>query len=102
MTTEARRFTRSTTARAFGDVIRELRTARGLSQESVAERGGFDRTYLSLLERGLRTPTITAIFRLAGALDVTAEILVSDVWGRIPTTVSVPTVQARDSCQGQD
>jgi transcriptional regulator with XRE-family HTH domain len=70
-------------ARAFGSTIRELRTARGLSQEAVAERGGFDRTYLSLLERGLRTPTITAIFRLADALGVSADSLVSDAYARI-------------------
>jgi transcriptional regulator with XRE-family HTH domain len=60
-----------------------MRTARGLSQEVLAERSGFDRTYLSLLERGRRTPTITAIFRLADALDVPADSMVSDAYARI-------------------
>ena len=74
---------RNAVALAFGATIRKMRTARGLSQETLAERGGFDRTYPSLLERGLSTPTLTAIFRLADALDITPETLLSDAYDRI-------------------
>lgn len=62
---------------AFGRVLRELRHARGLSQEKLAFLGGFDRTYPSLLERGLRTPTLSVIFRLADVLGITASQLVA-------------------------
>ena len=62
---------------AFGCVVRELRNARGLSQEALAELSDFDRTYPSLLERGLRTPTLGAVFRLASALGVSAQALVA-------------------------
>jgi transcriptional regulator with XRE-family HTH domain len=55
---------------AFGSALRQLRRARGLTQEGLALVGGFDRTYPSLLERGLRTPTLSVLFRLAEALGV--------------------------------
>jgi transcriptional regulator with XRE-family HTH domain len=68
---------RQKVAMAFGRVLRELRHARGLSQEQLASLGDFDRTYPSLLERGLRTPTLTVIFRLADVLGITASALVA-------------------------
>jgi ribosome-binding protein aMBF1 (putative translation factor) len=63
-------------ALAFGALVRELRTAQGLTQEGLAEKGGFHRTYPSLLERGLRTPTLSVLFRLADTLGVSAPALV--------------------------
>jgi transcriptional regulator with XRE-family HTH domain len=68
---------RQTVAIAFGRVLRELRRARGLSQEQLASLSDFDRTYPSLLERGLRTPTLSVIFRLAEVLGITASTLVA-------------------------
>jgi transcriptional regulator with XRE-family HTH domain len=68
---------RQKVAIAFGRVLRELRRQKGLSQEQLASLGEFDRTYPSLLERGLRTPTLTVIFRLADVLGITAASLVS-------------------------
>ena len=38
--------------KAFGNRIRTLRTARGLSQEQLAELTGFHRTYIGMIERG--------------------------------------------------
>ena len=60
---------RTDAARAFGRALRNARQVAGLSQEKLAERGDFDRTYPSLLERGLRTPTFAVIICLAEALD---------------------------------
>ncbi len=68
---------RQNVATAFGRVLRELRHARGLSQEQLAALGDFDRTYPSLLERGLRTPTLTVVFRLAEVLGMPASALVA-------------------------
>jgi transcriptional regulator with XRE-family HTH domain len=45
-----------------------MRTTAGMSQENLAERSGLSRNYVSDLERGLKKPTITTIFRLAAAL----------------------------------
>jgi transcriptional regulator with XRE-family HTH domain len=63
---------RSAVAIAFGDVLRELRQQRGLTQEGLAAVGGFHRTYPSLLERGLRTPSLCVLFQLADSLGVSA------------------------------
>lgn len=54
----------------FGKVLRELRETNNISQEKLAEYCDLDRTYISLLERGLRQPTITTLFKLSKALNV--------------------------------
>lgn len=41
----------------FGVVLTELRKRKKLSQEQLATDCGLDRTYISLLERGMRQPT---------------------------------------------
>lgn len=62
--------------KAFGEALREVRAGRGLSQQDLALESELDRTYISLLERGLRQPTITTLIALADALDVDPTILV--------------------------
>jgi transcriptional regulator with XRE-family HTH domain len=47
-----------------------IRKRRALSQEELGFEAGFDRTFVSLLERGLRSPTIRTVVRLAEILDV--------------------------------
>ena len=63
---------------AFGAVLRAARKQKGLSQEQLADAAGVDRTLPSLLERGLRTPTLGTLLRLAEALGISAEMLVED------------------------
>lgn len=63
----------------FGKVLRELRDGNGVSQEKLAEYCDLDRTYISLLERGLRQPTITTIFKLANALNISPSQLIAKV-----------------------
>jgi transcriptional regulator with XRE-family HTH domain len=50
--------------------VRELRQARGYSQEELAERSGLHRTYISSLERGQRNVGIDNVRVLAEALGV--------------------------------
>jgi len=61
----------------FGERVRELRKEQGLSQEGFADMCGFDRTYISGIERGVRNPSLSAIEALAMALDVTVAELFS-------------------------
>lgn len=67
---------RKTPEAAFGAVLRELRLAAELSQEALAHECGRHRTYISLLERGLNSPSLGTLFVLASALGTTpSEIL---------------------------
>lgn len=54
----------------FGKRIRELRTAKGLSQEALAVACELDRTYIGGIERGQRNVSLVNIQRIAGALGV--------------------------------
>jgi transcriptional regulator with XRE-family HTH domain len=56
---------------AFATVLRDLRTQKKVSQENLAFLSGLDRTYISLLERGKRQPTLTSLFSISKALDMT-------------------------------
>lgn len=53
----------------IGDVLRELRASAGLTQEELAHRAGVHRTYISLLERNEKSPTLNVLFNIARALD---------------------------------
>ncbi len=64
---------------AFGLVLRDLRRERSLSQEGLALESQLDRTFISLLERGLRQPSLTTIFHLARTLGLSPEDLVAMV-----------------------
>lgn len=61
---------------AFGVVLRRERNRVKLSQEELAHLSNLDRTFISLLERGLRQPSLNSIFSIANTLNVSADILV--------------------------
>jgi transcriptional regulator with XRE-family HTH domain len=50
-----------------------------LSQESLAERCGFDRTYISMLERGCRNPAFLNLSKLADGLDLSLSTLLTGI-----------------------
>lgn len=56
--------------KVFGKTLKQIRTERRLSQEKLAELCELDRTYISLLERGLRQPTLSTLFKLLEALEI--------------------------------
>lgn len=78
---------RDEVAHAFGYVLRVARKEVGLSQEELAAIAELDRTYPSLLERGLRTPTLTVLFGLGNALKVDAAQLVQRTADRLEQTL---------------
>jgi transcriptional regulator with XRE-family HTH domain len=61
--------------RRLGMRIRELRTARGWSQEELAHRVGVDRTYQSDVERGMRNFGVLLVYDYARALKVKPDEL---------------------------
>ena len=54
----------------FGKQIRMLRLSNGWSQEKLAEVTDFHRTYIGMVERGERNPSLKSIERFAKAFDV--------------------------------
>jgi len=52
----------------FGKRVRELREARGYSQEGLAEMARLHRTYIGGVERGERNISLLNIWRIADAL----------------------------------
>lgn len=75
---------RNPVAIAFGDVLRAARTQAGLSQEALGLACEIDRTYVSLLERGERQPTLSTIFALSQQLGVAADVLVARTSKALP------------------
>lgn len=56
--------------KAFGSVLQHIRQERGLSQESLGFESGYHRTYISILERGQKSPSLQTIFNLSKALRI--------------------------------
>ncbi|HWB08609.1 MAG TPA: helix-turn-helix transcriptional regulator [Pirellulales bacterium] len=69
--------------RAFGDVVRERRIKQGISQEALADAAGLHRTYISLLERGERNPSLAVLLQLASGLNVSASVLLADLESKL-------------------
>ena len=53
---------------AFARVLQERRTAKKMSREVLAERAGLHQTYIGLIERDLRNPSLDAASSIAEAL----------------------------------
>lgn len=60
---------------AFGANLRAIRNVTEISQEELASRAGLDRTYISLLERGKRNPSLVCIGKLSKALQISLSDL---------------------------
>jgi len=85
---------------AFGLVLRDLRLKSGYSQERLGFDAGYDRTYISLLERGLCSPTLDTIVSLCSVLNVTLKEVSSSVEVKLEELdASRPT--GTDSCNTQ-
>lgn len=63
----------------FAQRLRLERTARGLSQEELAEQAGLHRTYVGSVERGERNITVDNMERLALALGLDVSSLLAPV-----------------------
>jgi len=68
----------------FARALRERRHTMAISQEELAHRADLHRTYVSQLERGLKSPSLAAIAALAAALGVRPHELVRDAEGVNP------------------
>jgi transcriptional regulator with XRE-family HTH domain len=60
----------------FGQHLRELRLARGLTQQQLAALIDSNHPFISNMERGLTLPGLATLVRIAGALGCTISELV--------------------------
>lgn len=65
-------------AHAFGAAVRALRMERGIAQESLAHLAGVERSHMGKIERGEHMPTLAIIFKIAGALQCSTAVLMSE------------------------
>ena len=65
-------------AHAFGAAVRALRMERGIAQESLAHQAGIERSHMGKIERGEHMPTLAIIFKIAGALECSTAVLMSE------------------------
>lgn len=72
---------------AFGTVLAEKRKGAKLSQEALAHECGLDRTYISLLERGLRQPSLKSIFSISSVLGISPSKLIELVEKRMTKNI---------------
>jgi transcriptional regulator with XRE-family HTH domain len=66
-------------SRRLGKAIKLLRSSRGLSQEELADLAKLDRTFVSMLERGIRRATLETAQALAKALGMTLAELIAEL-----------------------
>ena len=66
-------------SKAFGKVIAEIRAKRGISQEQLAEAIDSTNVYISLLENGLRKPSLNSAILIAQSLEIQPDVLVKQV-----------------------
>ena len=64
-------------AKAFGTVLYEERKKRKMTHLDISIHSGLEINTISFYERGLSTPTLKSIFKIAIALNVDPEYLVA-------------------------
>lgn len=75
-------------AELIGKVLRNCRKSKKISQEVLSGLADLDRTHYSKIERGLRSPTIDTLFKIAHALDVPAHELIIQIEKELENCVS--------------
>jgi transcriptional regulator with XRE-family HTH domain len=80
-------------APAVGVNLRRLRSKRGLSLARLAERSGVSRAMLGQIELGRSAPTITLLWKIARALDVTFSALIARPAELIPRVLTANTAK---------
>lgn len=63
-------------SKGLGAVVRTKRQKAGLSQEQLAHATELDRTYISQIERGLKSPSLRTVEALATAFGIPPHVLI--------------------------
>ncbi|EPV3033334.1 helix-turn-helix domain-containing protein [Pseudomonas aeruginosa] len=68
---------------AFGRALRNLRKTAKLTQEHLGFEAGLDRTYISVLERGERSPTLDTMISLSEVFGLSISELASHIQSQL-------------------
>ena len=63
----------------LGNIIRDFRKLKNLSQEQLALKAGVDRSYIGGIERGERNVTILTLIKIANCLDCDISELIKGI-----------------------
>jgi transcriptional regulator with XRE-family HTH domain len=86
----------------FGLIIRRRRLSAQVGQEALADLAKIHRTHLSLIERGMRMPTLFVVQQLAYSLNTTMVDLMRDVESKEqPTEEPLPLPRGRPRKKGR-
>ena len=72
------RRTRLDLSDAFALVLQRQRVAKNLSRTALAQKAGLHQTYIGLVERRLRNPSLDAVDAIAEALGITPSKLIAE------------------------
>jgi transcriptional regulator with XRE-family HTH domain len=61
--------------RLLGEAVRAKRKEAGLSQEKLAEKADLSTVFISRIERGIESPTLDNLVKIARALGVRVRVL---------------------------
>jgi len=61
----------------FPSVVRQLREARGWSQEELAERADLNRSYIGEIERGIAVPSLATVGKIASGFELSPSSLLA-------------------------
>lgn len=59
---------------SIAHVIKELREKKGLSQEQLSFDADLHRTYISQLERGVKSVTVKSLIKITNALEIDLDV----------------------------
>jgi transcriptional regulator with XRE-family HTH domain len=65
--------------KAFAKTLKTLRSEKELSQEELGFRANLHRTFISQLERGLKSPTLDSLYELCGVLGISPSAFLARV-----------------------
>ncbi|MEE0203498.1 MAG: helix-turn-helix transcriptional regulator [Muricomes sp.] len=64
---------------SFSDNVKKLRTQKGMSQQSLAKKAGVSQTAVYQWEKGIRSPKIEQLQKIAAALNVPISTFIDDL-----------------------
>lgn len=79
--------------KSFGEALRSIRIGSGLTQEAFSDISG--RTYLSCVERGLKSPTVDKLDDFASVLGVHPVTLLAHCYAKADPSISTTELLER-------